>query len=83
MKKLLKSFLSLQHLSLRNGFSLAAIFACQWLVAPVLCVAAPQQTSPTEPVRSVVVTAVTSEIVIDGSLDEAPWRQAPKIGDLI
>jgi hypothetical protein len=29
------------------------------------------------------VTAVTSEIVIDGSLDEAPWRQAPKIGDLI
>ena len=29
------------------------------------------------------MTAVTSEIVIDGSLDEAPWRQAPKIGDLI
>ena len=48
-----------------------------------MCVAAPQQTNPTEPVRSVVVTAVTSEISIDGSLDEAPWRQAPKIGDLI
>ena len=29
------------------------------------------------------MTAVTSEIVIDGSLDEAPWRQAPKTGDLI
>ena len=29
------------------------------------------------------MTAVTSEILIDGSLDEAPWRQAPKIGDLI
>jgi len=28
------------------------------------------------------VTAVTAEITIDGSLDEAPWRQAPKIGDL-
>ena len=29
------------------------------------------------------MTAVTSEIVIDGSLDEAPWRQAPTIGDLV
>ena len=29
------------------------------------------------------MTAVTSEIVIDGSLDEAPWRTAPKIGDLV
>ncbi len=29
------------------------------------------------------MTAVTSEIVIDGSLDEAPWIQAPKIGDLV
>ena len=52
-------------------------------MAPALCVAAPQQTSPTDPVRSAVVTAVTSEIVIDGSLDEAPWRTAPKIGALV
>jgi len=72
-----------QYLSLRNGFSLVAICAWQWVGAPVMCVAAPQQTNPTEPVRSVVVTAVTSEIAIDGSLDEAPWRQAPKIGDLV
>ena len=43
----------------------------------------PQQTNPIELVRSAVVTAVTSEIVIDGSLDEAPWHQAPKIGDLV
>ena len=83
VKKLLDSFLVLRHLWLRNGFSLVAICAWQCIVAPVLCVAAPQQTSPTEPVRSVVVTAVTSEIVIDGSLDEAPWRRAPKIGDLV
>ena len=83
MKKLLDSFLVLRHLSLRHGVSLAAIYAWQWIVAPVLCVTAPQQTSPSEPVRSAVVTAVTSEIVIDGSLDEAPWRQAPKIGDLV
>ena len=83
MKKFLDSFVMLRHLSLGNGFSVAAICAWQWIAAPVLCIAAPQQTSPTEPVRSVVVTAVTSEIVIDGSLDEAPWRQAPKIGDLV
>ena len=69
--------------SLRSGFSLATICAWQWVVAPVPCVASSEQTRPTEPVRSAVVTAVTSEIVIDGSLDEAPWRQAPKIGDLI
>ena len=73
----------LRYLSLRNGFSLVAICAWQWVVAPVMCVATPQETSPTEPVRSVVVTAVTSEILIDGSLDEAPWIQAPKIGDLV
>ena len=83
MKKCLEGFLSPRHLLVRNGFSVAAMCAWQWIAAPILCVAAPQQTSPTEPVRSVAVTAVTSEIVIDGSLDEAPWHQAPKIGDLI
>ena len=82
-KKLLDTFSVLRHLSLRNGCSLAAICTWQCIVAPALCVAAPQQTNPIEPVRSAVVTAVTSEIVIDGSLDEAPWHQAPKIGDLV
>ncbi|MCC6537131.1 MAG: carbohydrate binding family 9 domain-containing protein [Bryobacterales bacterium] len=33
--------------------------------------------------RSAPVTAVASPIVIDGALDEAPWQQAPKIGELI
>ena len=73
----------LRHLWLRHGLSLAATGACTWIVAPVLCLAAPQQTRPMESVRSAVVTAVESEIVIDGVLDEAPWRQAPKIGDLV
>ena len=63
--------------------SLAVLCAWHCIVAPALCVAASQQASPTDPVRSAVVTAVASEIVIDGSLDEAPWRQAPKIGDLV
>jgi hypothetical protein len=36
-----------------------------------------------EPARSSDVTAITSEIVIDGFLNEAPWQTAPKIGELI
>ena len=82
MKTLLDSLSVLRHLSLRIG-SPAAICAWHCIVGPALCVAASQQTSLTDPVRSAVVTAVTSEIVIDGSLDEAPWQQAPKIGDLV
>ncbi len=29
------------------------------------------------------MTRVTTDIVVDGSLDEAPWRRAPKIGELV
>ena len=83
MKKLLDRLMVQRRWSLRIGSSLAAISAWQCIVAPVLGVAASQQTRPTEQVRSAVVTFVTSEIVIDGSLDEAPWHQAPKIGDLV
>ena len=82
MKKLLDSLSVLRYLSPQIG-SLAVICAWHCIVGPAFGVAASQQTSPTDPVRSAVVTAVTSEIVIDGSLDEAPWRQAPKIGDLV
>ncbi len=82
MKRLLDNLSVARYSSLRIG-SLAVICAWHCIVAPALCVAASQQTSPTDPDRSAVVTAVTSEIVIDGSLDEAPWRQAPKIGDLV
>jgi hypothetical protein len=31
--------------------------------------------------RTAVVTAITSTISIDGSLDESPWQAAPRIGD--
>ena len=82
MKKLLDSLSVLRYLSPRIG-SLAVICVWHCIVGPAFGVAASQQTSPTDPVRSAVVTAVSSEIVIDGSLDEAPWRQAPKIGDLV
>jgi hypothetical protein len=68
---------------------------CAWhsLAAPARCKAAPQKraarqnapphTGATRQTRSAVATAITSEIVIDGSLDEAPWQKAPKIGDLV
>ena len=34
-------------------------------------------------IRSADVTTVTGPIEIDGSLNEAGWRSAPKIGDLV
>ncbi len=45
--------------------------------------AAGQQPGAPEPTRSAAVTAISSPIVIDGSLDEAPWRRSPKIGELV
>src|SRR5262245_30754631 len=33
--------------------------------------------------RKAVVTAITSTISIDGSLDEAAWQTSPAIGDLV
>ena len=48
-----------------------------------MCIAASQQTSPTDTVSTAVATAITTEFVIDGLLDEAPWRLALRIGDLV
>ena len=53
------------------------------MIAPTWCLAAPQQPGTTAPVRSAVVTLINSPIVIDGSLDETPWRRSPKIGELV
>lgn len=57
-----------------------------WLgVCPFLFVAvlAEAGQSPAEGRRSAVVTAITTEIAIDGVLDEVPWTSAPRIGDLV
>jgi hypothetical protein len=49
-----------------------------------MSVAAPaQERIPDELKRSSIVTEITSEIVIDGSLDDAAWQAAPNIGNLI
>ncbi len=69
--------------SYQTVFIHTAIWACQLIFAPIWCAAAPQQPGTTEPIRSAVVTAINAEIVIDGSLDEAPWRRSPKIGELV
>ena len=82
MPRLLASLAALRSSSLRIR-AVALTCACHCIVALAPYAAASQQTSASDPVRSAVVTAVTSPIVIDGSLDEAAWRQAPTIGDLV
>ncbi len=57
-----------------------AALALRAIVAP--CAAAPQAPDA-EPTRTAAVTAVSEEIVIDGSLDEDSWRRSPKIGKLV
>ena len=67
---------------LRRGIVWLATI-CVWNAVAPAAAAAPQQTAPvgTAP-RSAVVTAITTDITIDGALDEPAWRSAPKIGDL-
>ena len=62
---------------------------CVRIASLVLCVlagavvdATAQVNAPVS-VRSAAVTSITSEISIDGSLSEAAWAAAPKIGELI
>ncbi len=52
------------------------------LAEPAWSAPAPQQIADTA-VRTAAVTATSDQIVIDGSLDEAAWRQAPTIGNLV
>ena len=55
-----------------------------WLFAgaPMLAAAPWQESSLSGSIRSAVVTAIASEIQIDGLLDEREWETAPKIGEL-
>src|SRR5688572_7241118 len=56
---------------------------CVWggIVPPLLSAATPQEPR-SEPGKTAVVTAITSEITVDGLLDEEIWRTAPAIGEL-
>ena len=82
MPRLLASLAAPRSSSLRIRAA-ALTCACHCIVALAPYASASQQASAPDPVRSAVVTAVTSPIVIDGSLDEAAWRRAPTIGDLV
>ena len=65
----------------RHIIPVATIWLCAWIAIPS---AAAQQPDSTDSVRrSAAVTATTDPITIDGALDEAAWRTASKIGDLI
>jgi hypothetical protein len=60
---------------------MVALWGC--LLAPLRSNGAPQEIVSHESSRSAIVTAITSEIVVDGVLEEPDWHTAPKIGDLI
>ena len=53
------------------------------MLAILLPTAGAQQPPDLGPTRSAEVTRVTSDIVVDGALDEAPWRRTPTIGELV
>jgi hypothetical protein len=62
----------------------AAACLTAWLVATSVHAAPPQQPASREPAtKSAVVSPATEAITIDGVLDEAIWRAAPTIGDLV
>ena len=50
--------------------------------APVLATAQQAESSLSRSVRSATVTTITSEIRVDGFLEEREWETAPKIGEL-
>ena len=76
---------------------LATVWVWGGLVSSVLCAAtlqAPpreqtgggtprrQPTASTEPAKTAGVTAISSEIIVDGLLDEEVWQTGPTIGEL-
>ena len=67
---------------LRSIVLSATVWVWAYLFAPVLCAATPQETGSVQPTKSAMVTRISSEITLDGSLDEPVWDTAPKIGDL-
>jgi hypothetical protein len=58
-----------------------AICICVAMLSPILCLAGQRENSG--PVRSAIVLPITSDITLDGVLEEPVWSTAPKIGDLI
>ena len=53
-----------------------------FIAAAPLAAAPQQESSLPESNRSAIVTAITSDIQVDGLLEEREWETAPKIGEL-
>src|SRR5262245_17965367 len=53
------------------------------ILGPALVLAEPQASTDGRLHRTARITAITSELAIDGVLDEPAWATAPTIGDLI
>src|SRR5688572_26002561 len=49
----------------------------------MLCSGASQQDIPIEPPRSAIVLEITSELTLDGLLEEPAWNTAANIGELM
>ncbi len=70
-------------MSCRHVIALSAISSLGWFATAAFA-AVPRQADSTQAApRSAAVTTTTETITVDGVLDEAAWRTAPKIGDLI
>ena len=59
----------------------ATVWGWAWS-APAQLEASPQESGSTAPLKSARVTAISSDIAVDGRLDEPAWRTAPSIGAL-
>ena len=66
---------------MKRALLLQTLIAALVAGSAAMAAAAPQTPSIVS-ARSAVVTLTTSEITVDGALDEAVWRDAPTIGDL-
>jgi hypothetical protein len=58
------------------------IYICVALIFPLVSVASPQERPPADVLKSAVVARVTSDITVDGILEESDWQTAPTIGEL-
>ena len=65
-----------------NRYLRARVLLWLFVAAPPLAAAGQQETRLPTTNRSAIVTVITSEIQVDGVLDEREWETAPKIGEL-
>ena len=65
-----------------NSFPRVLVLISVCVSSPVLATAGQEESSLPRSVRSATVTTITSDISVDGFLEEREWLMAPKIGEL-